>query len=290
MAIKFFGQYLLEKGKITPQQLLEAVEYQKEVNISVGTLAIEKGLLTSQQVEKINKEQYRTDRKFGEIAVDFGYLTSVKINEILDTQRSRKIYLGEALVQKNFLSLAELENELHSYREEQEKEETELSTVLKNVKSLQIAEIFVDVAMKMFLRILREVVKISECSLDKNKLNLNEWTFSQKVIGQENYNFMLNISTQTLLKIASYMMKSQVKVPDEMSLDAVAEFVNIITGNTCAKLSTTVDIKAKSQPPQVYNNLSDNKYKLSTNGYISTVNFLSTIGDFQIAVEVINNK
>lgn len=286
MAIKFFGQYLLEKGKITPPQLLEAVEYQKEVNVSVGTLAIEKGHLTSQQVEKINKEQYRTDRKFGEIAVEFGYLTSSQIDEILDMQRSRKIYLGEALVQKKFLSLAELENELNAYREEQEKEETELSTVLKNVKSLQIAEVFVDVAMKMFLRILKEVVKISECSLNKSKLELNEWTFSQKVIGQENYNFMLNISTPTLLKIASYMMKSEVRVPDEMSLDAVAEFVNIITGNTCAKLST-VDIKAKSQPPKVYNNLSDNRYKLFTNGYISTVNLLSTIGDFQIAVEVI---
>lgn len=288
MAIKFFGQYLLEKGKITPQQLLEAVEYQKEVNVTVGTLAIEKGYLTSQQVEKINKEQMRTDKKFGEIAIDFGYLTQEKLDEILQMQKTRRMYLGEALVQKGFLTLQELEEELKLFREEQEKEETEIKTVLKNVKSLQTAEVFVDVTIKMFLRMLRETVKIGECSLSKDKVNLYDWTFFQKIIGGENYGFLLNISTKMLVEIASRMMKKEVKEPDEISCDAVAEFVNIITGNACAKLSTQ-DIRVKSQPPIVYNNLSDNKYKIESN-YVSVINLLSTIGDLQVVIEIFNNK
>ncbi|MBN1663222.1 MAG: chemotaxis protein CheX [Deltaproteobacteria bacterium] len=284
MAIKFFGQYLLEKSKITPEQLLSAVEYQKEVNVSVGTLAIEKGYLTAQQVDKINREQLRTDNKFGEIAIDFGYLTQEKFNEILAMQITRKIFLGESLVQKGYLTLAELEKELELFREEQEKDETEIKTVLNNVKSLQTAEVFVDVTIKMFLRMLRETVKIGECSSSKDKVNLMDWTFYQKIMGAENCGFLLNLSTPTLLKIASNMMKMDVAEPDEISCDAVAEFVNIITGNGCAKLST-VDVKLKSQPPIIYDNRDDNKYALQGE-YVSTVDLLSTIGDLQVAIEV----
>ena len=62
MNAKFFGQYLLEKGKITAQQLVDAVESQKSVHTPLGALAIEKEILAAGQVQKIHDEQRRTDR------------------------------------------------------------------------------------------------------------------------------------------------------------------------------------------------------------------------------------
>jgi hypothetical protein len=36
MSSRFFGQYLLEKGRITSQQLLDALEYQKNITTPIG--------------------------------------------------------------------------------------------------------------------------------------------------------------------------------------------------------------------------------------------------------------
>ena len=57
MPVKFFGQYLLEKNIITPQQLIEAVEYQESKNLKFGEYALSKGYLTAKDVEKIQNEQ-----------------------------------------------------------------------------------------------------------------------------------------------------------------------------------------------------------------------------------------
>jgi len=43
MSSRFFGQYLLEKGRITSQQLLDALECQKSITLPIGTMALERG-------------------------------------------------------------------------------------------------------------------------------------------------------------------------------------------------------------------------------------------------------
>ena len=45
MSARFFGQYLLEKGRINSQQLLTALELQKTVLMPIGIMALERGWL-----------------------------------------------------------------------------------------------------------------------------------------------------------------------------------------------------------------------------------------------------
>ena len=53
MAIKFFGHYLLHENKLTKEQLIEAVDYQAEKNLSLGEIAVNEGLITQAQAEKM---------------------------------------------------------------------------------------------------------------------------------------------------------------------------------------------------------------------------------------------
>jgi len=39
MSTRFFGQYLLEKGRITSQQLLDALECQNDITAPIGAMA-----------------------------------------------------------------------------------------------------------------------------------------------------------------------------------------------------------------------------------------------------------
>ena len=53
MSSRFFGQYLLEKGRITSQQLSSALDTQKAATPPIGILALEKGWLTAEQIKQI---------------------------------------------------------------------------------------------------------------------------------------------------------------------------------------------------------------------------------------------
>jgi len=284
MGVKFFGQYLLEKGKITSEQLLEAVEHQKGINISIGTVALEKELLRPEQIEKVHREQYRTDKKFGEIAVDMGYLTPLQLDHLLKAQMSRRVFLGEALVQKKFLTLEELEEELRAYREEQEKDETEVLGLLTQVKQANVVEAFVDLVIKMFLRLSREFVKIGGCHTNKDNLLASDWTISQSVGGDTNFIFLLTLPRELLLRTASRMMQKGVDEPTEYTLDAVKEFCNIITGNACSKLSAQ-GLKLKPQPPVAYDNSSPKKYVVAKEHEIVAVPLASTVGELEVVLE-----
>ena len=63
MSAKFFGQFLLEKGRISSQQLVDALEYQKSVTQPIAVLALESGMLTADQVYHVLK-QLRPDKHF----------------------------------------------------------------------------------------------------------------------------------------------------------------------------------------------------------------------------------
>lgn len=283
MGIKFFGQYLLEKGLITPQQLLEAVDYQKEINVSLGTMALEKGLLNSEQIKKIHNEQKRQDKKFGEIAISMGYLTGEQLENLLDLQKTQRLYLGESLVSKGFLTLEQLEEQLNLYKKEQEKEEKEISHMFKKLPDDDIIEAYVDLTIKMFLRLAREIVKIGGCSSEKSSLNLHDWTIAQKAKGDKNFSFLLNLSNSMVLKISEIMAKRKKEKVDEMVLDIASEFVNIISGNALSKLSSK-GRKLEPEPPVPYDN-KKKPYQLKKDSNIVIVPLLSPEGKVEVCLE-----
>ena len=284
MGVKFFGQYLLEKGKITREQLLEAVEFQKGINLSLGTIALEKRLLNSEQIKKIHNEQKRVDKKFGEIAVEWGLITQEELNELLMEQKNTRIYFGESLVQKKLLTLEELEQELNEYKKEQEKDEREILLMIKGIKNNEIVEAFVDLTIKMFLRIARQIIKVGGCSSVK-EFPLYNYTIEQNATGDKSLSYILNMSQDIFLNIASTMYEKEIKEVNEEVTDAVCEFVNIITGNSCSKLST-ISIKLSTTPPKFYDN-SKLRYTITPGKETVLLPLKATQGEVCVVVNVI---
>lgn len=252
MSAKFFGQYLLEKGKITSQQLVDAVERQRGVHTPLGTLAMEKGMLTAEQVKKIHEQQKKTDRRFGELAVGMGFLRQSQVNELIDEQASRKVLLGEVLASKGYITVEELERELKNFREEEEKISADISAFFSKVLHRDIVETFTDLTIKMFTRFGNQVIKIEQCETGKKKVRLFDWVISQKIEGDNiGLTFLLCVPRKFLLQMASSMLNATVSKTDELVLDAAKEFVNITSGNACAKLSGK-GMDLKMLPPEAY--------------------------------------
>jgi CheY-specific phosphatase CheX len=253
MSAKFFGQYLLEKGRISSQQLCEALEFQRSIKPPVGVLALEQGLLTTEQIKKVLARQSHSDKRFGELAVAMGLLSQAQIDELLQRQTTHKVHLGEALIVKGFLSVDVLDRDLKEYKKEEDRVALQVAAAFNAVANKQIVKTFTDLMVMMFTDFGgQQDVKVEQCETGKEKVRLFRWVISQKIAGESvEFNCLLSVPPKLMLQMASTMLDQNISTADELALDATKEFVNIANGNACAKLSED-GVTLTMDPPQVY--------------------------------------
>ena len=253
MNSRFFGQYLLEKGRITSEQLVTALEQQKTVQAAIGILALERGLLTADQIKQILAEQRKTGLRFGEQAVAMGSLTQTQVDELVqDQEGNHRVRLGEVLVMKGYLTLEMLEKELKEYKKEEEKISSEVSDAFSKLLHKNLVKTFTDLMILMFTQFAKQDIKIERCEMGKDKVRLFRWVISQKFAGSNGeFKYLLSVPAKLLLQMASTMLDENINTADELALDATKEFVNIANGNACARLSED-GMSFTMLPPEVY--------------------------------------
>ena len=89
MVENILGSYLVKCGKISKEQLQDAIKKQDETRVKLGLLAVTEGILTIEQAEYINRLQATEDKRFGDIAVERGLLTEEQILNLLKKQIGR---------------------------------------------------------------------------------------------------------------------------------------------------------------------------------------------------------
>lgn len=123
MGVKFFGQYLIEKGVIDSDQIRDALTLMDEENRSLGLLAEAGGILTAEETAKVNAQQRHCDMPFGELAVEMGLLSEEQVDYLVGFQEQTRLRVGQALVRLGFVPnerllklLVEFENEQALFR------------------------------------------------------------------------------------------------------------------------------------------------------------------------------
>ncbi|MHC5039305.1 MAG: chemotaxis protein CheX [Planctomycetota bacterium] len=262
MTAKFFGQFLLERGRINREQLIVGVELQKHVNVKLGTLAVDRGYMKIEDVDRVNRKQRTVDKKFGELAVEEGLLTNAQVEELLANQKQDRLFLGEALVKKEFLTFEELAAELEAFRKDQESTPGTITELYAGIPNATVFETFADMATKMFLRIADETVKAAPCHQDAKAAALHDFSIHQSFQGGFQGTLCLSLSKDVLLRIAGKMLGEEVREADEEAQDGGGEFVNILSGNVCAKLSL-MGKPSEILPPIVHDNRGGSPFDLA---------------------------
>jgi CheY-specific phosphatase CheX len=253
MSTRFFGQFLLERGRITSQQLLAALDFQKSISMPIGILALERGWLNAAQIKDILEQQKPKSVGFGELAVQSNYLTQEQVDELLQIQDiSHRVRLGEALMLKGFITLEALDRELKEYNKETEKFASEVSSAFGALAHKNIVKTFTDLMLLMFTRFGKQDIIIEHCESGKEKIRRFRWVIAQKIAGENvEFNCLLSVPPKLLLQMASTMLDDTISTADELAIDASKEFVNIANGNACAKLSED-GINLTMLPPEIY--------------------------------------
>ena len=250
MATKFFGQFLLEQGAISREVLLEAVKFQKSINLPLCALAVEKGFLSKAQLAELDNEGKDTDKQFMELAVKNSMLSFTQLEELSKAQAERWMFLGEALVRKGQLNLVQLDQLFEEYRNEHPAPEPDVLPPMKDVPNGEIISSFLETTVEIFVHYTKQIVQVLSVEMVSDEPEAVAYIFSQKVLGDKTFSYALALPEELALSIASHMLQEEATEIDAMVLDAVSEFVNIVVGNGCIKLNMN-NFKIKAEPPQI---------------------------------------
>lgn len=239
------GNYLVEAGRITSEQLETVVGQLDKIRVKLGLIAVAEGMMTLEQADEVNHLQAVMDKRFGDIAVEKGYLTDEQIGNLLKAQGNTYMSFVQALVNEGFLKMEEIDSVFEGYREKNSFSKTDME-VLKSDDPEMIIPLFltpetlkyhdvIGVAVRTIIRCVDRHVYIGKASLADN------YTLSkaamQEVEGEEGFATALQEKEGGLLKIASVFGQEEFSAIDEDSLDAVGEFLNCVNGLHASALS-----------------------------------------------------
>lgn len=250
MSVKFFGQYLLERGVVTREQLLSALELQDTRNLRLGDYAVRRGYLTEAQSEQINRAQLTEDKRFGEIAIEKGILDEDKLGELLTLQQNDYLMLGEALLEVGPLDRGHLERELKHFKEDQEKYLTDEVIFPPGIREPSLLSIPIDLTAKMLLRIAAVTSKIGEGERSERPPVDRLISVSVQFSGDVEAIYLLSLSEDIARKVALPMLGEDPGDDREAVVDSVRELCNVICGNSAAKLAQ-VGKRVEIGPPQM---------------------------------------
>jgi hypothetical protein len=112
-----FGLYLKNKGVITAEQLVSALETQLNTLVPIGQLALEEGIISPRDIFDVLRAQRETPSvRFGELAMEMGLMTRDDLMRLLMLQSDRKRPVAEILVAQGVLAQQQATVEMAEYR------------------------------------------------------------------------------------------------------------------------------------------------------------------------------
>lgn len=247
MAVKFFGQFLVEQDAVTGESLLHAIELQERTNLKLGEMAVAMGFITQQDIETAHSAQLSKDMKLGDLLVELGFLSPKQLEEVIAHQKATHLYIGEALVKVGALTPEKLEQYLEAFKADQAPyvaNRVELPAWLN--ENTAAWEMTVDLTYKMITRVLGIQFRPGKF-VEASVLSSNHMIAAMDLSGDLSARYLLSVSAGIQKTIAKAILKEDNvdHEDDEILEDTVMEFVNIVCGNVVAKASqmgVTLDI------------------------------------------------
>ncbi|MEW5771952.1 MAG: hypothetical protein AB1916_00360 [Thermodesulfobacteriota bacterium] len=103
MEAVFLGQFLLQEGVVTREQLAQGLEHQRRANRRLGEMAVERGFISASDAGLVYAAQRFRDLPFGEMAAEMGLLRREDLDTMLFLHTVHTARLGEALLELGFI-------------------------------------------------------------------------------------------------------------------------------------------------------------------------------------------
>lgn len=248
MSSMFFGQYLLAKGVIDRDALLDALDRQRRSNLSLPELAVRQGLLDRAQADTVAARFRMSDKPLETILVEGGFLERSQVERLQRTQRSSWLRIGAALVEGGHLSEEALGDRLGEYRSLESAADEQIRAALSDVPHAQAVGACVELTVFHFARVTGRPAKLEEVTVAADEPDDDRQRFSQRIVGDGDFTIAVDLPSVLAAAVARGMFGFEVEEGSETEADAVCEFINLIGGNACTRIEQ-LGILLRPEPP-----------------------------------------
>jgi hypothetical protein len=232
----FFGQFLLAKGAIDRDALLDALDRQQSSNLSLPDLAVRQGIMNREQSASVMARYRLSERSIEEILVDGNFLSSEQVEELQRKQRGSWLRIGSALVEGGHLTEAELAAALKDYRSLESAANQRIRDAMTELPDADAVSTFVELTVFHFSRLTGRPAKLVAVETSSADLADGRQRFSQRVVGERDFTVAIDIGPEVVSWVARGMLGFDVDPGSETEADAVCELVNLIGGNACTRI------------------------------------------------------
>ena len=239
------GNYLVEKGKITTEQLKETLEKQDSVRVKLGLIAVAEGMMIMEQTNEVNRLQAIMDQRFGDIAVSKGYLTDEQVGKLLKKQGNSYLMFMQALVDSEYVTMDEVDGLVNEFRLEKGYSNSELDA-LKSDEVDRIVPLFIPEDGKQFTEVISTAIRTLIRLIDRHTFIGNaemvntfpqDGQVSQALSGEKGIIDCFSEGDGALLNLCSVFGHEDFPQLDMDALDAAGEFLNCVNGLYVSSLS-----------------------------------------------------
>jgi hypothetical protein len=244
----FFGQYLLSKGAINREALIDAIEVQRRTNLSLVELAVRDGSLEPQSAEGILTRYRTTDAGLEELCLEYGQIDRGKLEELLEIQQADWVRIGAALVAGGHLTREQIDEHLAAFHERQLEAKQQLEADFRACSDPDTVKSIIELSVFHLKRFTNGPVKLQTLIEDGGELSTGFKRYAQKLVGDRELCVALDLPSRVATEVAQGFIGIPVEDDSEVAIDAVCECVNIIGGHACTQLETTGS-RLRPEPP-----------------------------------------
>ncbi len=235
---RIIGKYLLEKGRLSKDQLATAYDIQESKRAKLGVIAVSEKLMTVAQAEEINAIQATMDKRFGDLAIERGYITEIQRGYLLSLQQNEFMTFTSALVEKKFMTLEDVDAMIRDYQQEKGFSDDQM-TILKNCDEDMIVPLFTGTDDEEYNAIFRYGIKNIYRLVDVHLTIGNAYTAGnikaecvayQQFSGDIKATVAIIGKDNDLQRMAKSYTKEEFIETEEDALDAMCELINCING------------------------------------------------------------
>ncbi len=232
------GNYLVETGKITNEQLQQTLEKQDSVRVKLGLIAVAEGMMTLEQTEEVNHLQTMMDKRFGDIAVSKGYLSDEQIGKLLKKQGDAYMTFIQTLIDNAFISMEEVDTLVEAFRVAKGYTHSDIDAIKSNQVE-RIVPLFIPEEGKKFTEVITIAIRTLIRLMDRHVYISNakmvhafpaEGQVSQALVGEAGIIDCFSELDGALLKLACVFGQEEFPELDLDALDAAGEMLNCING------------------------------------------------------------
>lgn len=246
MAVKFFGQFLVEKRIVSRDALLKAIDLQEQKNLKLGEMAVAMGYITPADIDRAHNAQFSKDMRLGDLLVEMGILTLNQLDDVITRQKNTHLYIGEALVLINAMTNEDLLRHLNAFKLDQAQYVSDRIELPAGIANSATWEMTADLTYKMITRILNIQFRPGKSHI-VTSISSNFMMAAMDLIGDVEARYLISVSEGLQKTVACAILREESveNEPVEVLEDTVMEFVNVVCGNVAAKASqmgTVMDI------------------------------------------------